>query len=263
MSNICGKNTALTLYHNNTYTALPYSAETLRQTQTGYYTKETIASSKSIFITTGRTITGCFVTRIDAECASELFAAITGSATLNILHDCVAKRTIYHNITLPEFELRAEHESPIYLRCTINPTHESYTEDFTLMTPDVRYDQKNRSRTWQYDGRNVTIDGKKWPYIYRFCLTREKKEDFTRTTITVFYPLTMKQKPQLNPVKQLVIPLDAKTGADLTLNDLVPIDDGTGVESSTEILVATRYRVNGTITYEQRPFGGEHKVVHL
>ena len=76
-----GRDCTLTVAKDNEYYPLPYSEETVRQTSKGYSLPGVIGiRNREKRIITGRSIEGCFVTRLEYQNLPPLFLLLFNSA---------------------------------------------------------------------------------------------------------------------------------------------------------------------------------------
>jgi len=74
--------------------AFPYCEETIREAVSGYFLPSALEGNrKSAFFATGSEITGCFITRLDDECAMPLLSLMEpGKKRFTLIQDHVCKK---------------------------------------------------------------------------------------------------------------------------------------------------------------------------
>ena len=152
-----GRDCTLTLLKDNEYYPLPYSEETVRQASKGYALPGSIGiRNREKRVITGRTIQGCVVTRLEESTVLALFLLLFyREEAFDLLADRVAYKVIYKNLSIKEFELRGENKSPLYLRLDVEENADSYTTDWDITTPSLKW---NPARTFYFDGHSVIAD---------------------------------------------------------------------------------------------------------
>ena len=166
---IQGKSCTLTVAKDGYYYPLPYSEETIRLASKGYALPGVIGErNREKLVITGKTIQGCFVTRLEYQNVLALFLLLfSPDDKFNVLTDRKAAKLIYKNLSTEKFELRADNDKPFYLRIDVKENDDSYVTDWDITTPSLFW---NEDRTYFFNGHNVLADLKKLPLVYRFEL---------------------------------------------------------------------------------------------
>ena len=99
---IQGKSCTLTVAKDGEYYPLPYSEETVRQASKGYALPGCIGiRNREKLVETGKSITGCVVTRLEYNNILALFLLLFYSDDkFDILVDRVCEKLIYKNMIL-------------------------------------------------------------------------------------------------------------------------------------------------------------------
>ena len=110
---IQGKSCTLTVAKDGEYYPLPYSEETVRQASKGYALPGCIGRrNREKLVETGKSITGCVVTRLEYNNILALFLLLFYSDDkFDILVDRVCTKLIYKNVSVKEFELRGRNQN--------------------------------------------------------------------------------------------------------------------------------------------------------
>ena len=109
------------------------------------------------------TFSGCVVTRLEYNNILALFLLLFYSDDkFDILVDRVCEKLIYKNVTVKEFELRAENNEPLYFRFDVKENDDSYVTSWDITTPSLPW---NQCRTFYYDGHSVIADLKTLPIV--------------------------------------------------------------------------------------------------
>ena len=134
---IQGKSCILTVAKDGYYYPLPYSEETVRQASKGYALPGVIGfRNREKLVETGKAITGCVVTRLEYNNILALFLLLFYSDDkFDILADRVCEKLIYKNISVKEFELRAENKEAFYFRFDVKENEDSYVDDWPIGMP--------------------------------------------------------------------------------------------------------------------------------
>ena len=124
---IQGKSCTLTVAKDGYYYPLPYSEETVREASKGYALPGVIGErNREKTIITGKTILGCFVTRLEYQNVLALFLLLFYyEEVFDLLADRICEQLIYKNLTVKSFELRGENKKPLYLRIDVKDTTDS------------------------------------------------------------------------------------------------------------------------------------------
>ena len=136
---IQGKSCTLTVAKDDYYYPLPYSEETIRQASKGYALPGVIGErNREKLVITGKTIQGCFITRLEYHNVLALFLLLfSPDDKFNVLTDRKAAKLIYKNLSIEKFELRADNDKPFYLRIDVKETDDSFVTDWDITTPSL------------------------------------------------------------------------------------------------------------------------------
>ena len=245
-----GRDCTLTLLKDNEYYPLPYSEETVRQASKGYALPGCIGNrNREKIVETGKSITGCVVTRLEYNNILALFLLLFYSnEKFDILVDRVCEKLIYKNISVKEFELRGENKNPLYLRLDVKENDDSFVTGWDINTPSLFWEQ---CRTFYFDGHSVIADLKKLPLVYRFELIGKFTEK-AKYQITLYFPLSENHYPNQNRIEKLSITLDLKNGVSLDLYDLKPLDDMADINCADTVLCFQKFEVCGIVVFNIR-----------
>ena len=154
---IQGKSCTLTVAKDGYYYPLPYSEETIRLASKGYALPGVIGErNREKLVITGKTIQGCFVTRLEYQNVLALFLLLfSPDDKFNVLTDRKAAKLIYKNLSIEKFELRADNDKPFYLRIDVKENDDSFVTDWDITTPSLFW---NEDRTYFFNGHNVLAD---------------------------------------------------------------------------------------------------------
>jgi len=87
-------------------------------------------------VETGKAITGCVVTRLEYNNILALFLLLFYSNDkFDILVDRVCEKLIYKNVSVKEFELRAENKEAFYFRFDVKDKEDSFVDDWPIGMP--------------------------------------------------------------------------------------------------------------------------------
>ena len=247
---IQGKSCTLTVAKDGEYYPLPYSEETVRTESKGYALPGCIGRrNREKIVETGKSICGCVVTRLEYNNILALFLLLFYSDDkFDILVDRVCEKLIYKNVSVKEFELRAENNEALYLRLDVKDNEDSYVTGWDITTPSLPWTE---CRTFYYDGHSVIADSKTLPLVYRFELTGKFTEK-TKYNITLYFPLNTEHYPTQNNIEKLSITLDQRTGIWLDLYDLKPLDDMTDINCADTVLCFQKFEVTGAVVFNIR-----------
>ena len=258
---IQGKSCTLTVAKDGYYYPLPYSEETVRTASKGYALPGVIGErNREINVVTGKTIEGCFVTRLEYQCVLALFLLLfNNNETFDLFADRVCKKLIYKNVLPKAFELRAENGNPFYFRLDVKESDDSYTDDWPIGMPALPWGEIVGSsptmtrawRTYYYDGHSVIADLQTLPLIYRFEL-RGSFTEKTKFEITLYFPLTEKFYPSLDKIEKLSIVIDLKDGISLDLYDLRPNGSLTDINCADTVLCYQKFVIESNIVFNIR-----------
>ena len=247
---IQGKSCTLTVAKDGEYYPLPYSEETVRQASKGYALPGCIGiRNREKLVETGKSITGCVVTRLEYNNILALFLLLFYSDDkFDILVDRVCEKLIYKNISVKEFELRAENNEPLYFRFDVKENDDSYVTSWDITTPSLPW---NQCRTFYYDGHSIIADLKTLPLVYRFELNGKFTEK-KKYQITLYFPLNTEHYPNQNTIEKLTIQLDARNGIWLDLYELKPLDDMADINCADTVLCYQKFEVCGIVVFNIR-----------
>lgn len=245
-----GRDCTLTLLKDNEYYPLPYSEETVRQASKGYALPGVIGiRNREKLVETGKAITGCVVTRLEYNNILALFLLLFYSDDeFDILADRVCEKLIYKNVSVKEFELRAENKKAFYFRFDVKENEASYVNGWDITTPSLPW---NQCRTYYYDGHSVIADLKTLPLVYRFELSGKFTEK-AKYQITLYFPLNTEHYPTQNKIEKLTIQIDARNGIWLDLYDLKPLDDMVDINCTDTVLCYQKFEVTGIVVFNIR-----------
>lgn len=246
--NIQGKDCTLTVAKDGELIPLPYSEETIRQTSKGYTLPGVIGKrnrEKQVII--GETIQGCFVTRLEYLNVLPLFLLLFNpDDNFYIYTDRVCEKSIYKNLTVKQFELRAENKEAFHLKIDIDSNDDSFVTQWPVTIPELKWEQK---RTYIFDGHNVIANLKTLPLIYRFELTGSFTEK-SKYQIKLYFPLSKEHYPQQKKIDKLQIQIDIKDGITIEITDLQPIGNLTDIYCSDTVLCSQSYNFLGKILFK-------------
>ena len=247
---IQGQSCTLTVAKDDNYYPLPYSEETVRTQSKGYALPGVIGKrNREKFIVTGITVEGCFVTRLEYQTILSLFLLLFYSDEhFDLLADRICEKTIYKNINVKAFELRAENKKPFYFRLDVTNSEDTYTTNWKQNTPALNW---NRARTFYYDGHNVTADNKTLPLVYRFELIG-KYDEKSKYELTLYFPLDKAFYPSLKNIQKLSINIDTFYGITLDLYDLKPNGSLTDINCADTVLCSQKFIVESNIVFTIR-----------
>ena len=242
---IQGKSCTLTVAKDGYYYPLPYSEETVREASKGYALPGVIGKRKrEKKVITGRCILGSVTTMLEYLNVYALFLLLCKcDDKFDLFADRICDKKVYKNLSVKEFEIRGENKNPFFLKLEINDNEDSYTTDWEPTTPDLKW---NADRIFLFDGHSITADGFIIPLVYRFCLTGNFT-DTSKYKITLYYPLNNEFFPLQNTIKKLTIQIDWKTGINLELYDLRPVNDLYGVNCSDTVLCSQTFEIKSYV----------------
>ncbi len=245
-----GRDCTLTLLKDNEYYPLPYSEETVRQASKGYALPGCIGiRNREKIVETGKSITGCVVTRLEYNNILALFLLLFYSnEKFDILVDRVCEKLIYKNVNVKEFQLRGENKNSLYLRLDVKENNDSFVTGWDINTPSLSWEP---CRTFYFDGHSVIADLKKLPLVYRFELIGKFTEK-AKYQITLYFPLSENHYPNQNRIEKLSITLDLKNGVSLDLYDLKPLDDMADINCADTVLCFQKFEVCGIVVFNIR-----------
>ena len=245
-----GRDCTLTIAKDDEYYPLPYSEETVRTASKGYSLPGVIGlRNRDKIVETGKSVCGCVVTRLEYNNILALFLLLFYSdCKFDILVDRICTKLIYKNVSIKDFELRAENGEPLFFRLDLKDNNNSYVDDWPVTIPALPW---RECRTFYYDGHSVIADLKTLPLVYRFELTgnfTEKK----KYQITLYFPLNTEHYPTQNIIEKLTIQIDARNGIWLDLYDLKPLDDMVDINCADTVLCYQKFEVSGIVVFNIR-----------
>ncbi len=245
-----GRDCTLTIAKDGEYYPLPYSEETVRTASKGYALPGVIGlRNREKLVENGKAITGCVVTRLEYNNILALFLLLFYSnEKFDILVDRVCEKLIYKNVSVKDFELRAENNKPLYFRLDVKDNDDSFTTGWDITTPSLPWSE---CRTFYYDGHSVIADLKNLPLVYRFELTGKFTEK-TKYQLTLYFPLNTEHYPTQNKIEKLSITLDQRLGIWLDLYDLKPLDDMADINCADTVLCYQKFEVTGIVVFNIR-----------
>ena len=245
-----GRDCTLTIAKGGEYYPLPYSEETVRTASKGYALPGVIGlRSREKLVENGKAITGCVVTRLEYNNILALFLLLFYSNDkFDILVDRVCEKLIYKNVSVKDFELRAENNEPLYFRLDVKDNDDSFTTGWDITTPSLPWSE---CRTCYYDGHSVIADLKKLPLVYRFELIGKFNEK-VKYQLTLYFPLSTEHYPTQNKIEKLSITLDQRLGIWLDLYDLKPLDDMADINCADIVLCYQKFEVTGIVVFNIR-----------
>ena len=246
--NIQGRDCTLTVTRDDKFIPLPYSEETVRQTSKGYSLPCVIGKRKrDRFILCKKTVTGCFVTRLDYNCVEQLFLLLFYDNQLfDIYTDRKYEKAVYKNLTFKSFELRATNGDAFKFHLDVKESENTYIDSWPLTLPALPWIS---NRTYKYDGHTVTADNKTLPLVYRFELTAGFSEN-AKYRLKIYFPLREEFYPGTKKIEKLTIIIDVQDGISLDLYDLIPLDDLCDINCADTVLCNQTFVVSSHIVFK-------------
>ncbi|EID83961.1 hypothetical protein MSI_26280 [Treponema sp. JC4] len=246
---IQGRKCTLTVLKDNEFIPLPYSEETVRLTSKGYTLPSCIGRRNRLkCIETGKLIQGCFVTRLEYLCAKALFLLLLyNEQTFELYADRGFEKIIYKRVLIKGFELRGDNGDAFKLRFDLTGK-DSYTESWPVVVPSL---ERERQRTYFFDGHSVTSDLKTLPLVYRFELTGGYGET-SSYKIKLYFPLSDEHYPVKSKIEKLSLVLDLKDGVSLDLYDLEPEGEMVDINCADTVLCNQSFRITGPLVFNVR-----------
>lgn len=238
---IQGKSCTLTVAKDDEYYPLPYSEETIRQESKGYALPGVIGERKrEKLVITGKTIQGCFVTRLEYQNVLALFLLLfSPDDKFDIFVDRIAEKVIYKNLSVNNFELRSDNGDAIKFRLDVKNNDDSFVTQWPVFTPDFNWVQ---NKTYFFDGHSVIADSKTFPLVYRFELSGQFTEK-SKYSLTLYFPLSTEHYPTGNKIEKLTIPLSVEDGVYLDFYDLQPVGDIADINCADTVLCFQKFKV--------------------
>ena len=118
MNYVYGRQCSVSLYKDDTYTALPYSQETIRTKRKLYPLEETVGHKRRIVeIAYGFSIEGCIITRVSRNTIIPLLSLLEHPLKpITLIIDRAVETILYKNIILLSFEIRASIDEALYIK---------------------------------------------------------------------------------------------------------------------------------------------------
>nr|MCR5765736.1 hypothetical protein [Treponema sp.] len=240
----------LTVAKDNNLYPLPYSEETVRQTSKGYSLPCVLFKrQKEKYIETEKEVNGCFITLLTALNIAFLFKLINKlEDTFDIYTDRICETTLYKNLTIRSFELRAYNCKCYFLKIELKHGNETYVTSWPVAMPLLK---PVKARLYYFDGHKVFCNNKNIPLIYHFELTCAIEENY-KYVLTLYFPLNTIFYPVNSRIEKLSLPIDETDNANLVINDLQPLSDLCDINSTDTVLVFQKYAVLGSIDFTIR-----------
>lgn len=246
MRNVYGRDCTLTLRLNTDYYPLPYQEETVREEETGYYLDASIKGGNEpvVFIRTGYTVTGCIVTRLEANTLQPVLSILSNDAdTFDLIIDRVTECRIYEKLTVHDFELRAENGGAFYLKLNVQGTNDTTVSDWPVNKPCFN---RTPDRTLLFDGHTLTAEKEKLPLVYLMSLTGTCG-GIRKRYLSLHAPLSTESVlGTAREIPELTVPVN--NSIRLTCTGLVPVSDLADVNCGDTVLVTRKFRIAGTCT---------------
>ena len=243
---ICGRDCTLTILQDNTYTAVPFSSETLRVVPLRFTDNDTLLKTQQKVHTYGYEISGCFVSLLTYEETIPLLKLIAERKTFDILIKRGSSKLIYKNVKVKAFELRGRIDDSVYLKIDVQSTNESYIDTWNIQTFDIPWIQKIvmrlRHENWHSD--NVDLSG-----VYAFSFTGDYSGNYFYT-LTLHSPL-FSHKPIINdslePISHACLEIEKILAIDF--NELIPMNTMFDTRVADELLVVPSFIVKNAIIF--------------
>jgi len=247
--NIHGRDCTLTVSRDGYFIPLPYSEETVRKTSKGYRLPGVIGGRiRERRIETGKSIQGCFVTRLEYLCTTPLFLLLFyQNEKFDLYADRVYEKIIYKNLSIKSFEFRGDYKEAFKMRMDIEGTDDSYTDSWPLNTPNLEWSHR---RTYYFDEHSVIADSKMVPLVYRFELSGTYEER-AAYRIKLYFPLSEEHYPVNHRIEKLSFVIDVKDGISIDLYDLEPDSGLCDINCADTVLCNQSFRV-GLIVFNMR-----------
>jgi hypothetical protein len=253
MRNVYGRNCTFTLRLGADYYPLPFKEETVREEETGYYLDASIKDENepAVFIRTGCTVTGCVITRLEADTLQPVLSILsTNTDTFDLIIDRVTECRLYEKLTIHDFVLRAENGGAFYLKLNIQGTNGTTVSDWPVNKPRFDWVQ---NRTLLLDGHTLTVGTEKLPLVYLMSLTGTCG-GIRKRHLSLHAPLSIGSVlGTAREIPELTIPLNG--GKRLSCTGLVPVSDLADVNCGDTVLVTRKFRIAGTCTAERAGTG--------
>jgi len=247
MNYVYGRQCSVSLYKDDTYTALPYSQETIRTKRKLYPLEETVGHKRRIVeIAYGSNIEGCIITRVSRNTIIPLLSLLEHPLKpITLIIDRAVETILYKNIILLSFEIRASIDEALYIKFDITSISESSTEEGNSATLIIPWEKES---TWFFRKDSFRHQGKTIPGIYAFTFTAEFQNTITYT-LQIHTPLRKDSVIQKSDFIEN-ISFNALYPLEIQFNKLQPLTDMNETDTAGEILVIRKYRVQGIISYK-------------
>ncbi|MDY5810723.1 MAG: hypothetical protein SPJ89_01970 [Treponema sp.] len=258
MRRIYGRKCSLSLIlDGGTSVSIPYCEETVREAVNGYFLPPALTNkTKSKFVVSGTRITGCFITRLDADCVLPLFNVISfPKKRFGLFQDHINTRKQYENVYCTNYSLYAENGKAFYLKCEVEGDRQSkvfYTEN--------NHSEWSKKDTFLFDGKTVIINEKEAPLIYRIELKGSLKSN-GGYELKIYSPLSTEFIPNLSNLEKISILLDYKQDVYIELHQLIPSHDLCDINCADTILAMRRFFISGKICVKFRNEDGMKELV--
>lgn len=248
--NIKGKDCTLAVAKENDLFIIPYCEETLRQTSKGYSLPCVLNSrAKEKYVEVKKEITGCFVSFVSNENIAYLFSLISKvDECFDIYTDRIFGKSVYKNLKVKGFELRAFNGEPFKLKIDVKENSDSYVTAWPWNMPDLTYFSQ---QFYCFNGNKVFVNGMVVPLVYRFELSATCDEQF-RYLLTLYFPLSTEFYPETKEIDELKIVINDTNFYILKLNSLKPVDDLCEINCADTVLCFQKFKVLGDIVFTIR-----------
>lgn len=249
MRRIYGRKCSLSLIlDGGTSVSIPYCEETVREAVNGYFLPPALTKkTKSKFIASGRKITGCFITRLDAVCVLPLFKLfLFPRKRFDLIQDHVTVIKKYCQVFCKGFSLYAENEKAFYLKCEI--AGDSLSSAFKIQDKCSPW---NKEETFIFYGRNVFIDDCKASLIYRIEL-KGNLESNSGYELKLYSPLSVEFVPTLENINKVSVSLNLRKNLYIEFHNLIPSHDLCDINCGDSILAMRRFFISGNICIIQK-----------
>lgn len=249
MCRIYGRRCSLSLIlDDGTSVSIPYCEETVREAVNGYFLPSALTNkNKSKFIVSGTKITGCFITRLDADCVLPLFKLfLYPRKRFDLIQDHVNVIKKYCRVFCKSFSLYAENEKAFYLKCEI--AGDSLSSAFKIHD---KYSPWSKKETFIFYGRNVFIDDRKASLIYRIEL-KGNLENNCGYELKLYSPLSVEFVPTLESINKISLSLNLRKNLYIEFHNLISSHDLCDINCGDSILAMRRFFVSGNICVIQK-----------
>ncbi len=243
---VYGRDCTLTILQDNTYTAVPFSSETLRVAPLRFTEKDSLLKTKQKVHMYGYEITGCFVSLLTREETIPLLKLIVERKPFDIIIKRGSSKLIYKNVKVKGFELRGRIDESIYLKIDVQSSKDSYIDSWDSNTVDIAWVQKNvlnlHHENWHSD--NVDLTG-----VYAFTFTGDYSGNYFYT-LNLHSPL-YSHKPIIKDTLETIGHACVEIGKVLFIdfNELVPMNTMFDVRVADELLVVPSFLIKNAIVF--------------